>query len=188
METGLLLETPGVWWSHLTGACYWTLVPGKWMFTWQPSLHTATYQLRTGRQAPGMAFKRDSLKALCKVQILGKFRDSILDMTMHLYKINEMHWSQLPHFLQVIAIRNRGFPTKLMCVGSHCRKHRALSFSDLHITVWRRFRASSFPAEWTGWSWNGCQDWWGCASLLFLQSSRPSLSELFALLGGGKPC
>lgn len=70
------------------------------MFTWQPSLHTATYQLRTGRQAPGMAFKRDSLKALCKVQILGKFRDSILDMTMHLYKINEMHWSQLPHFLQ----------------------------------------------------------------------------------------
>lgn len=49
------------------------------------TLHAATHQLRTGRKAPGMDFKRGNLKALRKLQTLGKLCDSSLDMTMHLF-------------------------------------------------------------------------------------------------------
>lgn len=184
----MLLETPGIGWSHLNSASYWTLVLGKWVFTWQP------YQLRAGGQAPGMDFKRDNLKVLCKIQILGKFCDSSLNMTMHLFKINKMHCSQCDTpFTRVIALRN--------------------SYTGIFLQRWCGLIATAestgalFPAQ--AWTWQRGEDsepphsqlnelvraveWLPglvgprSTALSPVQQAIPSWA-VCPLSGGGKPC
>lgn len=126
----MALETPEVSQCHPDRASDWTLALGKREQTVRPCRQPPSHlrkALPSGRLVPRMDFKKGNLKDLGKLQILGKFCDSSLDMSMHPFKINEIHWPECDTLLSrvtaLINLYTGVFPQNWCGVDSHHRKY-----------------------------------------------------------------